>query len=301
MLVSLIMPTFNRAHLLTAAIESVIEQTYTQWELIIIDDGSTDTSEELVKQYTFNYNNIFFVKRPNYLPKGANACRNYGLSIASGTFIKWIDSDDILAADALAIQVNALRQNENAGVCISQISFFSTHKHEYKYSLQHWSNQTHTNNAVEDYLFNKVKWQTAAGLWRKSVLDEKPFHEQLMNSQEWLMHLKFLLTDTAYVITPHVIYYVRMHNERMSAKGKLNGKYYYHQCLSRMIALELLTKSHHFTWKSSIRLVLFIVWNYARVIKTRHMYWSKAGLQFIRQSFKLLVHALQHKHAVLEH
>ncbi|HAI82484.1 MAG TPA: glycosyl transferase family 2, partial [Chitinophagaceae bacterium] len=75
MLVSLIMPTFNRAHLLTAAIESVLEQTYTQWELIIIDDGSTDTSEELVKQYTFNYNNIFFVKRPNYLPKGANACR----------------------------------------------------------------------------------------------------------------------------------------------------------------------------------------------------------------------------------
>ena len=117
-LVSIIIPTYNRAHLLGETLESVLAQTYENWECLIIDDGSIDATDELMDFYCEKDSRIKYYHRPDIRQKGANACRNYGFEMCKGEFIQWFDSDDIIHADKLKIQVAALYNNNyNYSVC----------------------------------------------------------------------------------------------------------------------------------------------------------------------------------------
>ena len=95
-LVSIIIPTYNRAHLISETLHSIIAQTYTYWECIVVDDGSTDNTEEILKNYIKKDKRFQYHQRPKDKPKGANACRNYGISISNGDFLLVMDSDDLL-------------------------------------------------------------------------------------------------------------------------------------------------------------------------------------------------------------
>jgi len=97
-LISIITPTFNRAHLLAETIESVLAQTYPAWELIVIDDGSTDKTTEVVKQYADKDSRIQYFFQEN---KGASAARNVGIRKAKGKYLAFLDSDDLYFPDSL--------------------------------------------------------------------------------------------------------------------------------------------------------------------------------------------------------
>lgn len=91
-LVSIIITTRNREDLLPRALNSVINQTYKDIEIIIIDDCSTDKTQEVIKNYQELYSNIIYIK--NNIPSGANVSRNKGIKIAKGKFIAGLDDDD---------------------------------------------------------------------------------------------------------------------------------------------------------------------------------------------------------------
>src|SRR5689334_14515250 len=97
-LVSVIIPTYNRAGLLPSAIASVIAQTFADWELIIVDDGSTDNTAETV-QPGLHEARLRYVPRPNL---GRSAARNFGASLAHGQWLAFLDSDDRYLPDTLA-------------------------------------------------------------------------------------------------------------------------------------------------------------------------------------------------------
>jgi len=90
--ISCIIPTFNRADLLKNAIESTLDQTYTGWELIIVDDGSTDDTEDVVLNYSKRDNRIKYFKNPG---KGGSSARNFGIKQSKGEFIAFLDDDDV--------------------------------------------------------------------------------------------------------------------------------------------------------------------------------------------------------------
>lgn len=102
-LVSIIVPTFNRAHIIKQAIESVQRQTYNNWELIIVDDGSTDDTDHVVS--SFHDDRIVYCKKAN---QGPSAARNKGVGIAKGTWVAYLDSDDILYPDYLEVMMESL-------------------------------------------------------------------------------------------------------------------------------------------------------------------------------------------------
>lgn len=101
--VSIILPTYNRAHLLSRAIQSVLDQTYQDFELIIVDDGSTDNTEEIVK--SFNDERIKYIWQGEN--KGVSAARNTGIKMAKGKYIAFQDSDDEWMPEKLEKQVRA--------------------------------------------------------------------------------------------------------------------------------------------------------------------------------------------------
>jgi glycosyltransferase involved in cell wall biosynthesis len=102
--VSIILPTYNRAYVISRAIKSVLNQTYQDFELIIIDDGSTDNTEELIGG--FSTEKIRYVRRGE--KRGVCAARNAGLRVAGGTYIAFQDSDDEWMPSKLERQITAL-------------------------------------------------------------------------------------------------------------------------------------------------------------------------------------------------
>ena len=107
-LVSIIIPTYNRAHLIGETLDSVLAQTYPNWECIVVDDGSIDDTENLVLAYVAEDVRIQYHKRPNYKIKGAPSCRNFGVEISKGSYIMWLDDDDLIGENKLLFQVGVL-------------------------------------------------------------------------------------------------------------------------------------------------------------------------------------------------
>ena len=103
-LVTVYMPTHNRCILLERALKSVIDQTYKNLEIIVVDDGSTDDTEQFMQEFMIEYPNVKYLKHDT--PKGANAARNYAIKEAQGYFITGLDDDDEMLPFTIEILVN---------------------------------------------------------------------------------------------------------------------------------------------------------------------------------------------------
>ena len=113
--ISVVIPAFNRGHIITETLDSVLHQTYNNWECLVIDDGSTDNTEDVVKSYSKQDARIKFIKRPKERTKGASACRNIGIEESTGEYFQFLDSDDLLEKNKFEIQIKELSlASENA-------------------------------------------------------------------------------------------------------------------------------------------------------------------------------------------
>lgn len=115
-LISIIIPTYNRAHIITETLDSVISQTYTNWECIIIDDRSTDNTKEIIDNYLKKDERISFIVKSDNQKKGASTSRNIGLSLAKGDYIQFLDSDDVIANNKLEEQLKVISNEPTRAV-----------------------------------------------------------------------------------------------------------------------------------------------------------------------------------------
>jgi len=114
------MPVYNASQYLRESIQSLIDQTYERWELIAIDDGSTDNSKEILNSYSDSRIKIF--AREN---GGQCAATNTGLKHISGDFVQFFDADDLMDKDKISVQVEALKMHGNNCVAICKWAFFT--------------------------------------------------------------------------------------------------------------------------------------------------------------------------------
>ena len=126
-LVSVIMPAYNSESHISESIESVLSQTYSNWELLITDDLSSDKTREIVKQFCINDKRIkLFINAEN---GGAGVARNYSIEQAQGRYIAFLDSDDIWHKDKLSKQINFMEEN---GVGLSYTAYQKIENNELK-------------------------------------------------------------------------------------------------------------------------------------------------------------------------
>jgi glycosyltransferase involved in cell wall biosynthesis len=126
--VSVVIPTYNSAHLLDDALQSVLEQTYKDFEIIVVDDGSTDNTSEVVSKYN---DKLHYFRVDN---RGPAKARNYGISKATGKYIAFLDADDKWLPTKLEKQVSMFEQNPEFGMVFTENSLFDA-KGIYKNSL----------------------------------------------------------------------------------------------------------------------------------------------------------------------
>jgi glycosyltransferase involved in cell wall biosynthesis len=124
-LVSVIIIFFNTEAFIEEAIESVIGQTYTSWEILLIDDGSTDTSTQIAQRYVAQYpKQIHYFEHPNHENRGMSASRNLGLCHARGEYIALLDADDVWLPYKLERQVAILTSQPEAAMVYGETEYW---------------------------------------------------------------------------------------------------------------------------------------------------------------------------------
>jgi len=224
-LVSIIIPTYNRAHLIGETLDSVLAQTYTHWECIVVDDGSSDSTSEILERYCKQDSRFQYHKRPIDKPKGANACRNYGFEICKGDYVNWFDSDDIMHPDKLKIQLETLKNSKyNFSVCQT---FIFENKIENILGLR--SKEIYSENIFFDYLSQKIVWLTQAPLWKTTFLEalENMFDEELQAAQEWEFHCRVLYKCSDYNVVNEPLVYIRQHANSITYNNESSREFNY--------------------------------------------------------------------------
>jgi glycosyltransferase involved in cell wall biosynthesis len=197
-LVSIIIPIYNRADILAETLDSIILQTYKEFECILVDDDSSDNSIEVANSFVQKDNRFKLFKRPSTLKKGACNCRNYGYQKSSGTFIQWFDSDDIMLPTMLEAKINALKTKGVDAVSMP-ISYFTTDTSITtvdKFSIL----RNVTDNPAFELISTKFTACTAQVMFRKSFLSpqKRLFNNNLQKNQETEFFVRLFLSNPTF-------------------------------------------------------------------------------------------------------
>lgn len=122
-LATVIIPSYNYGHFLGQSIESVQAQTYQNWECIVVDDGSTDDTGALVKQFTEKDDRVKYLRQEN---QGLAAARNTGITNSAGDYLQFLDADDLLEAHKLERQIEFLEQHPEVDIVFGDARYFRT-------------------------------------------------------------------------------------------------------------------------------------------------------------------------------
>ena len=224
-LVSIIIPVYNRENLIRNTLESIKEQSYLNWECIVVDDGSTDKSIEIVEEFVKKDARFKLFLRPQNAPKGANSCRNCGISKSTGTFVNWFDSDDTMHKDFIAKKIEVLLKNNEVDLVLSKTVRIE------KNNEQVFEKRTNlTNNLLEDYITRKVSWYMPDGMFKKDFFKEENFFDKhLKGGQDKDFYISVLIKNPKVVIIDFYATFYLIHNDSISEKlyRKSNESYLY--------------------------------------------------------------------------
>lgn len=214
--VSIVIPTYNRSHLIGETINSIQKQTYQKWECLIIDDGSIDDTENVVKRYCEVDLRINYYKRPDSLSKGANSCRNYGYELSRGEFINWFDDDDVMLENFLENKVNHFTD----GLQFVINTGYSWKENHAKTLII----VPHTDDLYIDYIKWEAKVLTPSVLFRKSFLEGKELFNPIIKKAqeaEFFSRIFFQIPNSQYKIITHAGFLYRQHSNTKSEKSKV--------------------------------------------------------------------------------
>ncbi len=189
-LITIIVPCFNAQNTIKETIESVLKQTYNNYEILIINDGSTDNSVEVCTNYTHSDDRISIISINN---QGVSVARNIGIQHAQGEYIAFLDSDDLWHPKKLEKQIEYLSDHPDVGVCFSKVEFLS----QAGQSLNQYSTVPAQGLVATGLLTENLTCTTSNILCRQQVIkDVGPFNTTMSfaEDQEWLLRVALMST-----------------------------------------------------------------------------------------------------------
>jgi len=195
-LVSVIIPTYNRAHLIGETLDSVLAQTYQNWECIIVDDGSSDNTDDVVGEYVNKDARFKYYHRPEEHLPGGNGARNYGFKMSKGDYIQWFDSDDLMVAEKLELKVKAMLEND-VDFVVSKHRYFKAPENIKSYTSKFRAEDVN----FESFTTTYISWITDDFMVKSNIAVRLSFNEELKSGQEYNYIAKLLLiTNNLFVL-----------------------------------------------------------------------------------------------------
>lgn len=217
--VSIIIPAFNRAHLIVETLDSILAQTYLNWECLVVDDGSTDDTVTVVKDYQSKDSRIYLFNRPLNRPKGANVCRNIGLENVIGEYVIFFDSDDLMTPDHVETKVTSIEKSKLDYV-ITRTKFFNS---DLNYIDSYYQFDKHEITPY-NYVCQKINWLTLDTLIKSDLAKSIRFNENLQSGQEYNYFSKLVHYSCNAKFIDKVISLRRHHENSIRSQLKINNK-----------------------------------------------------------------------------
>ncbi|RQO71519.1 glycosyl transferase family 2 [Pedobacter sp. KBW01] len=215
-LVSIIIPLYNAAQYIEKAILCIVNQTYQNWELIIVDDGSTDNSLAIAKKYESE--KIIVLQQEN---KGQCAANNHGFSKSKGLYIKFFDADDMLSLNMIAAQVELLLQNPGCIASAKWGRFYNNDISIFKLNPEAcWQDMNPIDWICTSWINGAAMMQCALWLIPKSIIEKTGgWNEKLslINDLEFFTRI-VLAAERIIFSSESILYYRSGHGHTLSAR-----------------------------------------------------------------------------------
>ncbi len=204
-LVSIIIPCYNYARFISETLQCVLDQSYTNWECIIINDGSIDNTEEIVLQWTKKDQRFIYFSKEN---SGVSDTRNLGIRNSKGIYILPLDADDKISKTYIEEAVQILDSKNEITVVYSEAEFFGAQKGKWK--LPDFS--------YDELLSRNIVFCSA--IFRKEMFDKTPGYNTNMHAglEDWDFWLTFMEHGATFYKLPKIHFYYRI-NENSRNKS----------------------------------------------------------------------------------
>lgn len=207
-LVSILIPNYNKELFIDGALDSILNQSYLNWECVIVDDHSTDNSWKVLEKYASIDSRFKIFRRPDFLKKGANSCRNYAFNKSNGNFVNWFDSDDLMNSNFIELKLKKLNKLPELDFIVSKMD-----------AIGIWENRNMPSNVTQtfiihepvDILFHNMNFHTSGPMFRKSALiGRKLFDIELNSGQEKEFFFRLIkIGDLKFDFMDHVLTFRR--------------------------------------------------------------------------------------------
>lgn len=220
-LVSIIIPTYNYGTLIAQTLQCILQQSYANWEIIIVDDGSLDNTKVIVEEFIHD-SRFSYIFQEN---KGLPAARNTGISKARGKYIQLLDADDLISKEKLRLQVQYMENNLNVHISYTNAFYFKYDNVNQIFANRRmtqtpWIPKLHGEgiNIVQNLVFRNIMPVNAA-LIRKDVFGVVgQQNEDLKSLEDWEFWMRCALANVffSYVENKDAFALIRLHHSSMS-------------------------------------------------------------------------------------
>lgn len=219
--VSIIMATYNRSHFIIETLEAIKKQTFGNWECIIIDDGSTDSTQEILQPYLISEPRIKYFLRSEKYKKGLPGCRNQGLDLARGDYIVFFDDDDIMHPWVLELCLKEIQPREALYCRYLRTIFTGDFHYDFNFDLNYRINHL-DKEQLDPIIMNEIPFNSCQVLWDISVFSNIRFNEELMYAEEWECYSRILSNGISGISIEKVLFYGRKHSKSNTGEFRNN-------------------------------------------------------------------------------
>lgn len=231
--VSIIMASYNYANFITESIDSIIRQTYKDWELIIVDDGSSDNSLEVINQYVQKHTNIKLFTHNNNKNKGLKETIKLGLENCSGKYIAFLESDDYWQDNYLSNKIDVFTQNPEVKLVFNNVNYFGddklitkfkkNYKIRYKEIDEKNLNYLRPEDISHYFMVHNMIATFSVTMIEKTALEECNFESPSDSSFDWWIYTQIAFKYPIYYLNEKLTYW-RKHTESLISSFTIEKK-----------------------------------------------------------------------------
>lgn len=216
-MISIIIPTYNSAHMVCDTINSVLSSKEEDYEIIVVNDGSTDNTETVIASYLSD-KRIKYIEQEN---KGLSGARNTGVLNAKGEYLVFLDADDIILPDKLTIQKNYLEENPDYDIAYSNSEWFIEDDFE---NTRKVNFPVYTEHIINHLIFGNFIHVNSVMVRKDAIIKAGLFDEKLRELEDWDLWLRMALNGSKFGFTPGVHSKVRIRKGSMTSNQvRMNG------------------------------------------------------------------------------
>ncbi|QBN19858.1 glycosyltransferase family 2 protein [Flavobacterium nackdongense] len=216
-MISIIVPCYNQAHYLDEALQSVLGQTYPDWECIIVNDGSPDRTAEVAQKWVEKDSRFVYIYKEN---GGVSSARNLGIEKAKGVYLQFLDADDFLVKDKLALSLQQIEKNSDVNLVITNFRMFTDNPE--------MSSEPYCALNAQMFSFENMLYQwnngftipIHCGFFHSSLFESIRFPEDIAAQEDWVVWVRIFKKGCTVVFIDQALALYRINpSSRMTTKG----------------------------------------------------------------------------------